>query len=286
MVLFEDRKIRQVESEGHIWFSIVDIIGILTDSPNHQTYWYVLKKREPQLLTICKKLKLVGADGKSRPSDCANTEGVLRLIQSVPSPKAEPFKTWMASLGKQAIDEAANPELITERQTEIYRAKGYPEEWITRRLQTIETRKALTDEWKKRGVKEGQEYSILTAEIAKATFGLTPSEHAKVKGLEKQNLRDHMNRLELIFTALSEETTRTIAERDDAQGFNENHNAAQRGGNLVGDTRRNFEAKEGIKVVSEANFLGLKSEENAKKGLDTEGSLFKIEQPITSSNER
>ncbi len=286
MVLFEDRKIRQVESEGHIWFSIVDIIGILTDSPNHQTYWYVLKKREPQLLTICKKLKLVGADGKSRPSDCANTEGVLRLIQSVPSPKAEPFKTWMASLGKQAIDEAANPELITERQTEIYRAKGYPEEWITRRLQTIETRKALTDEWKKRGVKEGQEYSILTAEIAKATFGLTPSEHAKVKGLEKQNLRDHMNRLELIFTALSEETTRTIAERDDAQGFNENHNAAQRGGNLVGDTRRNFEAKEGIKVVSKANFLGLKSEENAKKGLDTEGSLFKIEQPITSSNER
>ena len=272
MVLFEEPKIRQVESEGQIWFSIVDVVGILTDSPNHQTYWYVLKKREPQLLTICKKLKLVGADGKSRPSDCANTEGVLRLIQSVPSPKAEPFKTWMASLGKQAIDEAANPELITERQAEIYRLKGYPEEWITRRLQTIETRKALTDEWKKRGVKEGQEYSILTAEIAKATFGLTPSEHAKVKGLEKQNLRDHMNRLELIFTALSEETTRTIAERDDAQGFNENHNAAQRGGNLVGDTRRNFEAKEGIKVVSETNFLGLKSEEDPKKGLDTEGS--------------
>lgn len=138
--------------------------------------------------------------------------------------------------------------------------------------ETIETRKALTDEWKKRGVKEGQEYSILTVEIAKATFGLTPSEHAKVKGLGKENLRDHMNRLELIFTALSEETTRTITERDDAQGFNENHNAAQRGGNLVGDTRRNFEAKEGIKVVSTSNFLGLNAEENPQKALDTEGS--------------
>ena len=270
--LFEGRQIRKDEHEGQTYFSVVDIIGILTDSPIPRNYWSDLKRREKQLHELCVQLKLPSADGKSYKTDCANTEGVLRLIQSVPSPKAEPFKVWMASLGKQAIDEAANPELITERQAEIYRAKGYPEEWITRRLQTIETRKALTDEWKKRGVKEGQEYSILTAEIAKATFGLTPSEHAKVKGLEKQNLRDHMNRLELIFTALSEETTRTIAERDDAQGFNENHNAAQRGGNLVGDTRRNFEAKEGIKVVSETNFLGLKSEEDPKKGLDTEGS--------------
>jgi hypothetical protein len=177
---------------------------------------------------------------------------------SVPSPKAEPFKVWLADLGKQAIVEAENPELLTERQAELYRAKGYPEEWIGRRVQTIETRKELTDEWKNRGVKAGEEYSILTATIAKGTFGLNPSEHSKLKGLDKQNLRDHMTPIELILTSLSEEVTRMVTVRDDAQGFNENLDAAVKGGEAGKTARENVERITGEKVVSSENFLGLK----------------------------
>jgi DNA-damage-inducible protein D len=260
LTVFDNKAIRSIEHDGEMYFSIIDIIGVLTDSPNHKTYWYVLKKREPQLLTICKKLKLKGEDGKNYPSDCANTEGVLRIIQSVPSPNAEPFKLWLASLGKQAIDEAQNPELLTERQAELYRAKGYSEEWVKRRVQSIETRKELTDEWKNRGVKQGQEYAILTATIAKGTFGLTPSEHKKLKNLEKPSheLRDHMTPMELILTALGEEVTRTVAEDENAQGFNENHDAAIKGGIAGGKARRNVEEVTGKKVVSSENFLGLK----------------------------
>jgi DNA-damage-inducible protein D len=260
LTVFDNKAIRSIEHDGEMYFSIIDIIGVLTDSPNHKTYWYVLKKREPQLLTICKKLKLKGEDGKNYPSDCANTEGVLRIIQSVPSPNAEPFKLWLASLGKQAIEETQNPELLTERQAELYRAKGYSEEWVKRRVQSIETRKELTDEWKNRGVKQGQEYAILTATIAKGTFGLTPSEHKKLKNLEKPSheLRDHMTPMELILTALGEEVTRTVAEDENAQGFNENHDAAIKGGIAGGKARRNVEEVTGKKVVSSENFLGLK----------------------------
>jgi DNA-damage-inducible protein D len=270
LAVFDNNPIRQIENDGEMWFSIVDIIGVLAESTNHQTYWYVLKKREPQLLSICKKFKFVAPDGKMRPTDCANTEGVLRLIMSIPSPKAEPLKLWLAQTGKQAIVETENPELGFERMTELYKAKGYSNEWVAQRLKTIEVRKELTDEWKDRGIKEGQEYSILTATIAKGTFGLNPSEHSDLKGLKKQNLRDHMTPIELIFTALSEEATRLMALKDDAQGFNENYDVAQRGGEATGDARKNFEQKTGLKVVSSDNFLGLKGGD-AAAGLPEEG---------------
>lgn len=262
LVIFEKKKIRQLEYEGKTYYSIIDIIEVVTDSVSPRKYWSKLKQREPQLETICLQLKMPAADGKKYKTDCAHTEGVFRILMSVPSPKVEPFKQWLAKVGKQHIDETADPELMTERQAEIYRAKGYPDEWITRRLQSIEVRKTLTDEWKNRGVTQGQEFSILTAEIAKATFGVTPSEHAQIKGLEKENLRDHMTTIELIFTMLGEESTRLIAQKDDAQGFVENKEAAHQGGSIAGGARRNLEQKTGDKVVSETNFLSLINKEN------------------------
>jgi DNA-damage-inducible protein D len=265
LVAFEQKNIRRIEHNGEMYFSIVDIIEILTESKDPSNYWTMLKKREKQLSTICGKFKFLAPDGKMRSTDCANTEGVFRIIMSVPSPKAEPLKIWLASLGKQAIDEAENPELLTERQAELYRAKGYSEEWIQRRVQTIETRKALTDEWQQRGVKENQEYAILTATIAKGTFGLNPSEHSKLKGLERQNLRDHMTPLELIFTALSEEVTRQFSVDDDAQGFHENHDAAHKGGVAAGEARLRLEQVTKKPVVSSDNFLGLKGGDEQQK---------------------
>jgi DNA-damage-inducible protein D len=266
--IFENKPIRRVEHNGEMYFSIVDIIEILSDSPKPTAYWNKVQKglrAESQLYPFWIKLKLLGLDGKARPSDCANTEGVFRIIMSVPSPKAEPLKLWLAQTGKQALDETENPELGFERMTELYKAKGRTDEWIKNRLQSIETRKLLTDEWKQRGVKEGQEYSILTATIAKGTFGITPSEHSKIKGLERQNLREHMTPMELILTAFSEEATRQVTIRDDAQGFNENYDAAQLGGRIGGDALRNFEGKTGLKVVSSDNFLGLKDSDIASE---------------------
>ena len=190
---FEGKEIRKVWHDEQWYFSIVDVIEVLTDSPKSSNYWNMLKKREPQVSTICVKLKLQGLDGKKYPSDCGNTEGIFRIIMSVPSPKAEPLKMWLAEQGKRTIDETNDPELMTQRQIEYYRAKGYTDEWIKERMQNIDTRNKLTDEWKKRDVKEGKEFSILTAIIAKGTFGLNPSEHKDLKGLTKssQNLRDH-----------------------------------------------------------------------------------------------
>lgn len=256
--IFEEQPIRRMEQNGDMYFSVIDVIRILSESTNPRKYWSVLKVREPQLATICSQLKMQSSDGKQRLTDCATTEGVLRIIMSVPSPKAEPLKMWLAQVGTQAIVETENPELGFERMTELYKAKGRTEEWIKNRLQSIETRKLLTDEWKQRGVKEGQEYSVLTATIAKGTFGVTPSEHSKIKGLERQNLREHMTPMELILTAFSEEATRQVTVRDDAQGFNENFDAAQLGGRIGGDALKNFESKTGLKVVSSDNFLGLK----------------------------
>jgi DNA-damage-inducible protein D len=256
--IFENKPIRRMEHNGEMYFSIVDIIGILTDSPNPSRYWTNLKSREKELYPNWVKLKFIAPDDRMRPTECANTEGVFRIIMSVPSPKAEPLRLWLAQMGKQALDETENPELGFERMTELYKAKGRTDEWIKNRLQSIETRKLLTDEWKQRGVKEGQEYSILTATIAKGTFGVTPSEHSKVKGLERQNLREHMTPMELILTAFSEEATRQVTIRDDAQGFNENYDAAHLGGRIGGDALKNFESKTGLKVVSSENFLGLK----------------------------
>lgn len=267
LTVFEQKPIRHIEHEGETYFSIVDIIEILTDSVKPRDYWSVLKKREPQLPTLCRQLKLPSKDGKQYKTDCANTEGVLRIVMSVPSPKAEPLKLWLAQVGKQTIDETENPELAFERMIANYKAKGYTDEWIKNRLQSIETRKLLTDEWQQRGVKQGLEYSILTATIAKGTFGVIPSEHKKIKGLEKpsQELRDHMTPLELIFTALGEELTRKETIKEDAQGFDENKTAAHRGGNTAGKARLLVESESGEKVVSSENFIGLK---NAEKALE------------------
>ena len=255
IVPFEGQEIRKIWHDEQWYFSVIDIIHSLTDSTQPSKYWNNIKIKENQLSLILRKFKFLAADGKMRSTDCANTEGVFRIIMSVPSPKAEPLKLWLASLGKQAIDEAEDPELLTERQAELYRAKGYTEEWIGRRVQTIETRKALTDEWKGRGVKENDEYAILTATIAKGTFGLTPTEHKDIKGLDRQNLRDHMTAIELIFTALSEEATKQITIENDAQGFNENHDAAAEGGRIAGGARAYFEKERKTKVVSTENFL-------------------------------
>ena len=271
LTLFEGKNIRKIWHDEQWYFSVIDVIEVLTDSPIPRNYWSILKKREPQLHTVCMQLKMAASDGRQRLTDCANTEGVFRIIMSVPSPKAEPLKLWLASLGKQAIDEAENPELLTDRQAELYRAKGYTEEWIMRRVQSIEARNRLTDEWKKRGVNDSREYSILTAVIANGTFGLTPSEHKEIKGLDKQNLRDHMTPIELIFSALGEETTRLLTERDDVKGYIQSHEAATEGGRIAGRALGNFEKDAKLKVVSSNNFLHL-------KGSDTPNELS-VEEP-------
>ena len=261
LIPIEGKEIRKEWHNEEWYFSVVDVISVLTESPNPSRYWADLKRRSEKesgakVFAFCEPLKMQTAGGKQNVI-CANTQGLLRIIMSIPSPKAEPFKMWLAQVGQQHIEEIENPELLTERQAELYRAKGYSEERIQRRMQSIETRKALTDEWKSRGVTESKEYSILTAEIAKATFGITPSEHAQLKNLEKQNLRDHMTPLELVFTALIEEITRTVTVRDNAQGFTETRDAAIEGGNIAGEARQNAEKRLGQKVVSEDNFLGL-----------------------------
>jgi DNA-damage-inducible protein D len=257
---FEGEKIRKLWHEEQWYFSVVDVISLLTDSKDPAQYWKRLNLRDKELKGAVQIVPLLlDTVGGKQKVLCANTEGVFRIAMSVPSFKAEPLKLWLASVGKQALDEAENPELLTERQADLYRAKGYSEEWIGRRVQTIETRKALTDEWQQRGVKDNQEYAILTATIAKGTFGLTPNEHKEVKGLERQNLRDHMTPLELIFTALGEEATRITVIENDAQGFNENHDAATEGGRLAGNARRNFETDRGKPVISPQNYLDLKS---------------------------
>jgi hypothetical protein len=270
---FEGKSIRKVWYDEQLYFSIIDVIEILTDSTQPSSYWNKVKKtilKENQSLRFWQRLKLMSSDGKNYLTDCANTEGILRILMSVPSPKVEPLKLWLAEQGKRAIDEAENPELSYERMAEIYRAKGHDAVWIKERLQSISTRNELTEEWKNRGVKEGQEYSILTATIAKGTFGLTPSEHAQVKGLEKQNLRDHMTRFELILTSLSEEATRFITERDNAQGFHENHDAAVKGGYIGGTAKENLERQLGVSVVSPQNFLNLKTTNNKPDELPSE----------------
>jgi DNA-damage-inducible protein D len=259
---FEGKEIRKVWHDEQWYFSIIDVIEVLTNSTTPRRYWTDLKRKEEkgsgQLYDFVVQLKLTATDGRKRLTDCANTQGILRIVISIPSPKAEPLRMWLAEQGKRAIDEAKNPELLTERQAELYRAKGYTEEWIDRRVKSIDARKRLTNEWKDRGVKEGQEYSILTATIAKGTFELTPSEHAQLKGLDKQNLRDHMTPLELILVALGEEATRLITINNDAHGFHENHESAIKGGAAGGRARRNLEEDIKQAIVSKDNYLHLK----------------------------
>ena len=271
IIVFQEKQIRRVWQEEEWWFAVVDVIAVLTDSAKPRDYWYRLKKREKEssgveLSTICRQLKLESTDGKKYKTECATTEGMFRIIQSIPSPKAEPFKQWLAKVGYERVQEIENPELAAERAREYYKALGYDDKWIETRLQSIQVRGQLTDEWKNRDVKEGLEYAILTAEISKATFGLVPSEYKNLKGLQKENLRDHMTNLELIFTMLGEEQTRQESIKDDAQGFEENREAAIKGGTAAGDAREAFEKRTGDKVVSNQNFK--QQVEEAKKRKD------------------
>ena len=264
--LFESNKIRSVwiEAEQQWYFSIIDVVKALTDSENPRRYWSDLKRKIKkegfiQLYDFLVQLKLVADDGKRYSSDCANTQSLLRIIQSIPSPKAEPFKQWLAQTGAERIAEIENPELAQKRIRETYKAKGYSDEWIEKRVRGITVRDELTDEWKKRGVKEGREYSILTAEISKATFGMSPSQYKELKSLDRpsENLRDHMTDLELIFTMLGEASTTEIARTKDAQGFIQNQHAAQEGGTIAGNARRELEERSGRSIISRDNFKEL-----------------------------
>jgi len=279
IAIFESKKVRRVWSdEKQCWyFSIVDVIEILTDSPSARKYWSVLKtrlkKEDAELTTICSQLKMQSADGKFYKTDCSDTQGLLRIIQSIPSPKAEPFKRWLAKVGYERLEEIENPEIAAQRMREIYRQKGYSESWIEKRMRGIAVRDELTDEWKKRGVKEQLEYAILTAEISKATFGMTPSEYKDFKSLTdpKDNLRDHMTDLELIFTMLGEASTTEIARKKDAMGFKENEKAAKEGGKIAGDARKALEKKTGENIATNENYKEIpeskkKAIKNRKKG--------------------
>ena len=264
--LFESKKIRSVwvEAEQKWYYSIIDVVEALTDSENPRRYWSDLKRKIKkegfiQLYDFIVQLKLVADDGKKYSSDCANAQNLLRIIQSIPSPKAEPFKQWLAQTGAERIAEIENPELAQKRMRETYRAKGYSDEWIEKRVRGIAVRDELTDEWKNRGVKEGREYSILTAEISKATFGMTPSQYKELKSIDRpsENLRDHMTDLELIFTMLGEASTTEIARTKDAQGFTENKHAAVEGGAIAGNARRDLEERSGRSVISRDNYKEL-----------------------------
>lgn len=271
--LFESKKIRSAwnEEEQKWYFSVADVVEALTDTVNASDYVKKMRKRDEELSKgwgqIVTPLEMDTAGGKQK-INCANTEGLLRIIQSVPSPKAEPFKRWLAKVGYERLEEIENPELAQHRMREIYKAKGYSEEWIEKRIRGIAVRDELTNEWKKRGVKEGLEYAILTSEISKATFGLTPADYKALKGLSKpqENLRDHMTDLELIFTMLGEASTTEIARTKNAQGFSENENAAKEGGTVAGNARRDLENKSGRKVITEENFKSLT--EKQKKQLN------------------
>ena len=272
--LFESKQIRSIwnEEEQKWYFSVIDVVAALTDSSNPRDYWYRIKQREKisgiELSTTCRQFKLAAPDGKLRETDCSHAEGLLRIIQSIPSPKAEPFKLWLAKVGYERLEEIENPELAAKRMRELYKAKGYSEEWIEKRVRGIAIRDELTNEWQKRGVKEQREYSILTAEISRATFGMTPSEYKEFKGLEKQrdHLRDHMTDLELIFTMLGEASTTEIARNKDAQGYDENLDAAGEGGAVAGSARKDLERKSGKRVSTRENFKEIPEAKKRKIG--------------------
>lgn len=258
--LFESRQIRTVwnEAEQKWYFVVADVVQVLTDSPNPTDYIKKMRKRDELLSQGWGQLVtplLVDTAGGKQKLNCANAQGLLRIIQSIPSPKAEPFKLWLAQVGSDRLDEIENPELATQRTRELYKLKGYPDDWIEKRMRSIAIREELTEEWKNRGVKEQKDYAILTAEISKATFGLTPSQYKKVKGLKSQNLRDHMNDLELIFSMLGEASTTAIVKTRNPKGFIENKIAAKQGGSVAGKARRDLEMKTGKKVVSSENYL-------------------------------
>lgn len=262
--MFEGSQIRSVwDNEREEWyFSVVDVISSLTESNNPRDYWYRVKKRmseeeRSELSTFCRQLKLKSTDGKSYKTDVADMQGIFRIIQSVPSPKAEPFKMWLAEVGKERIDEIIDPELTIDRALESYARKGYSREWINQRLQAIQVRKELTDTWQDHGVKAGNEYAILTNEISKAWSGMTTREYKDFKGLKKENLRDNMSTTELILNMLAETATKDIAEATNPQGLDENKQVAQDGGSIAGDARKSIEARTGKPVITSKNAIDL-----------------------------
>ena len=258
--LFESKQIRSVwnEQEQKWYFVVEDVVAVLTDSNDPKQYAKRMRQRDAALaqgwVQFVPTLTVETAGGKQKMG-CANAQGLLRIIQSIPSPKAEPFKLWLAQVGSDRLDEIENPELAAQRTRDLYKLKGYPDDWIEKRMRSIAIRAELTDEWKTRGVKEQKEYAILTAEISRATFGVTPSQHKKVKGLKSQNLRDHMNDLELIFSMLGEASTTAIVKTKKPKGFIENKVVAKQGGSVAGKARKDLEIKTGEKVVSKKNFL-------------------------------
>ena len=272
LIVFEDKKIRRLWHDNEWFYSVTDIIAVLTDSKDELAYWRKLKQRESQLVTICHGLKMPAKDGRLRYADCVNTKNAFRLIQSIPSKKAEPFKQWLAQLAKERIEEIENPELAQDRVKEYYELKGYPKDWIDKRLRGIAIRQELTDEWKNRGVTETTDFAILTNEISKATFGKTVQEYKKFKGLAKpnQNLRDHMTDWELILNMVGEKATTDITIAQDAKGFPKLQQTAKEGGNIAKNTRKELEEKIGKSILSEENFLHL--EKKKKKELKSDKS--------------
>ena len=260
--LFEGNKIRSSwdNEKEEYYFSIIDVIKVLTDSSNPRDYWYRVKKRmtdeeKSQLSTICRQLKLKSTDGKMYMTDVADMQGIFRIIQSIPSPKAEPFKMWLAEIGKERIDEIIDPELTIDRALETYLKKGYSKEWMNQRLQAIQVRKELTDTWQEHGVKEGKEYAILTNEITKAWSGMTTREYKDFKGLKKENLRDNMSTLELVLNMLAEATTTELTNIHNPKNLDENKKIAKRGGTIAGNTRREIEADTGKAIITSKNAI-------------------------------
>ena len=261
LVVFQDKKIRRILVDDEWFFSVVDVVAALTDSLDPGAYWRKLKQRlneeGSQVVTFCHGLKLQAPDGKMRTTDCANVKGMFRIIQSIPSPKAEPFKQWLAQVGYERVLEIENPELAQDRMKELYEQKGYPKDWIDKRLRGIAIRQNLTDEWKERGITEDRDYAILTAEISKATFGMTPSAYKAYKGLESpnQNLRDHMTDLELIFTMLGERVTTELSKQEKPDTMPKHKSVARRGGKVAGNARKETEKELGRSIISSENYL-------------------------------
>ena len=277
LVVFQDKKIRRLLVDNEWFFSVVDVVAALTDSLDPGAYWRKLKQRltaeGSQVVTFCHGLKLPAPDGKMRSTDCANVKGMFRIIQSIPSPKAEPFKQWLAQVGYERVLEIENPELAQDRMKELYEQKGYPKDWIDKRLRGIAIRQNLTDEWKERGITEDRDYAILTAEISKATFGMTPSAYKAYKGLESpnQNLRDHMTDLELIFTMLGERVTTELSKQEKPDTMPKHKSVARRGGKVAGNARKETEKELGRSIISSENYLsnndlpGLTAEDEDKQ---------------------
>jgi len=258
--IFKGKGIRKVLHQGEWWFSVVDVVATLTDSVNPRDYWFRMRIRlseeqQVELSTICRQLKLRAEDNKLRTTDCANTEGIFRIVQSIPSPKAEPFKRWLAKVGYERVQEIENPELATKRTRLLYKLKGYPDDWIEKRIRGIAIREELTDEWQKRGAHENRDYQILTSEISQATFGVTPQEYKKLKGLKRENLRDHMDDFELIFTMLGERPTTEIHRVEDSQGVPKLKEDSKAGGEIAGGARKALEKKLNRPIVSQSNYL-------------------------------